>query len=133
MPMAATNVRLELQLFLKIFPNISWNVNHPNAVCSFQIKLACVCGHLTATTFCSQSESEYRRIPTALLASKMLNLQQAAGSGSIELNDLWPQSFSKNGSSKKPMLECNEECAKLERNRRLALALQVSSLNTSLS
>ena len=112
---------------------IPWNVYHPNVVCSFQIKLACVCGHLTATTFCSQSESEYRRIPTALLASKMLNLQQAAGSGSIELNDLWPQSFSKNGSSKKPMLECNEECAKLERNRRLALALQVSSLNTSLS
>jgi hypothetical protein len=53
-----------------------------------QVKLKCACENLTATVLCSQNESEYQRIHTAMLISKMAN----SASGSIVLNELWQDS-----------------------------------------
>ncbi len=58
--------------------------------------------------------------------SQLMRQVQTGGGGSIDLNSALKM---KNGSGRK--LECNEECAQLERNRRLALALQIENPDTA--
>lgn len=60
---------------------------------------------------------------TGLLASKMAQLQ--SGEGTVDLKDL----LGNTAAIKNKSLECNDECALVERNRRLALALQIKNPN----
>lgn len=60
---------------------------------------------------------------TGLLASKMAALQSGE---TVDFKDLLGPSGAGN---KNKSLECNEECALVERNRRLALALQIKNPN----
>lgn len=83
----------------------------PDVVCTTQVRVACECGNRSATLSCS--ENSYSRVTTALLATRMADVQ--AGN-TVSLKEL-----SKNNRK----LECNEECSKLERNKRVALALQI--------
>lgn len=64
----------------------------------------------------------YRKLATGLLASKMAQLQSGQ---SVDFKDLLGNS----NLTKTKCLECNEECALVERNRRLALALQIKNPN----
>lgn len=61
----------------------------------------------------SCAENSYNRVTTALLATRMADMQ--AGN-SVNLADL---------ARRDRRLECTEECGKLERNKRVALALQI--------
>lgn len=86
----------------------------PSIACRDKIKVSCPCGNLKAIRTCAeQSAAEARR---AQLNSIALT---SSDDSSITLPTL--------GKLKTCSLECNEECAKLERNRRLALALQIEN------
>lgn len=71
---------------------------------------------------CEENELSYRKMATGLLASKMAQLQSGE---CVDLKDL----LGKSAANKTKSLECNEECALVERNRRLALALQIKNPN----
>ena len=90
-----------------------------------QIKVQCQCGHRSAARQCSDQTSDYQRLQ---LSSIMNNL----GTGSsIDLADIMGsgsgRGAAKSRSGNPRVLECNEECANIDRNRRLALALQIEN------
>jgi transcriptional repressor NF-X1 len=81
-----------------------------------KVKLNCECGNLTTLLICSANSTG--SMHSGLLAAQIRDLNNG-NSSSISLNI--------NG--KKPgKVDCNEECAKLERNRRVALALQIEQI-----
>ena len=96
----------------------------PGSACREKVKVQCQCGQRVATVSCEEQQSAFRKMATALLASKMTALQLGE---CVDFKDL----LGPNGSSAKQnkSLECNEECALVERNRRLALALQIKNPN----
>jgi len=96
----------------------------PNTLCSEQIKAKCVCGSRTATVICSENEKEHQRIRTSQLASKMADI---ASGNSIDLTDIFYSVPRNEDGVLKTKLECNENCSIIERNRRLALALQIEN------
>lgn len=96
--------------------------NCPVTPCREKIKVQCQCGQRTATVSCEENELSYRKMATGLLASKMAQLQSGE---CVDLKDL----LGKSAANKTKSLECNEECALVERNRRLALALQIKNPN----
>lgn len=83
----------------------------PETACPTQVRVTCECGFRQATIPCS--ENSYSRVTTSLLASQMADVQ--AGN-SVNLGELV---------KKDKKLECNEDCHQLERNKRVALALQI--------
>lgn len=73
---------------------------------------------------CHDFSSDYRRIATAQLASSMQEMQRG---NMVELSDiLGPIKMTNNKT-----LECNDECKLLERNRRLAIGLQIRNPDLS--
>ena len=56
--------------------------------------------------------------------SHLMQQLNSSGGSSVDLVSAMKMS---NGGSKAGKLECNEECSQLERNRRLALALQIEN------
>lgn len=82
------------------------------------MKLNCDCGHLTSLVICSSTSSA---LHLSLLAAHMRDLNNGNGS-LINLKEL---------NKKSNKIDCNEECAKLERNRRVALALQIENPDIS--
>ena len=86
------------------------------------MKVKCQCGNLSRIVICCENEREYRRIRTSQLAAQM-RLRDDDDS-TVITND-----FSGKGNTSH--LECNEECSQLERNRRLALALQIENPDVS--
>ena len=91
----------------------------PMTTCSEKIKLNCACGHLTALVLCSSANAGMH---SSLLAAQISDLNNGNSSSSISLKDL---------NRKSNKLECNAECAKIERNNRLALALQIENPDLS--
>ena len=91
----------------------------PLTSCSEKIKLNCACGHLTAMVLCSSANAGMH---SSLLAAQISDLNNGNSSSSISLKDL---------SRKSNKLDCNAECAKIERNNRLALALQIENPDLS--
>ncbi|KAJ1528779.1 hypothetical protein ONE63_007163 [Megalurothrips usitatus] len=92
----------------------------PDIPCKEMVKVTCECGHRSAMRPCAENTKEYQRIATSLLASKMADVQLGH---SIDIGDIMG-----NASTKKlylKSLECNEECKVIERNRRMAIGLQI--------
>eukprot|EP00095_Tigriopus_kingsejongensis_P004653 maker-scaffold29_size597861-snap-gene-4.38 protein:Tk04653 transcript:maker-scaffold29_size597861-snap-gene-4.38-mRNA-1 annotation:"protein shuttle craft" len=89
----------------------------PSTSCKEKIKVTCQCGHLKATKTCSDQTSEFKRMQMSVLMSQLGNSQT---SSSADLASLM-------GKTKGKTLECNEDCDRLERNKRLALALQIEN------
>jgi len=85
----------------------------PDTPCTTQVKITCSCGHRQAGVPCS--DNAYSRVTTALLATRMQDMQ--AGN-SVDLAEL---------AKRDRKLECNDECLKLDRNTRLAAALQITN------
>lgn len=87
--------------------------------CMEKVKLNCECGNLTSLLICSTNSTG--SMHSGLLAAQIRDLN-LGNSSSISLNI--------NG-KRSGKVDCNEECAKLERNRRVALALQIENPDMS--
>ncbi|KAG7176998.1 protein shuttle craft-like [Homarus americanus] len=93
----------------------------PDTSCKEMVKISCECGHRKATLQCSDNDREYRTLATSLLASQMQNMNNGC---SVDLSDIFTATARPD---KLKRLPCNEECQTAERNRRLALALQIEN------
>uniref|UniRef100_A0A1B6EVN5 Protein shuttle craft n=1 Tax=Cuerna arida TaxID=1464854 RepID=A0A1B6EVN5_9HEMI len=93
------------------------------APCKENVVVTCECGHRSMSRPCYENNSEYQRIATSLLASKMADVQLGR---SVNLDDMQgPRKFTIKS------LECSEECRVVERNRRLAIGLQIRNPDLS--
>ncbi|XP_069015721.1 transcriptional repressor NF-X1 [Embiotoca jacksoni] len=91
----------------------------PRTTCAAKVALQCDCGRRKETVFCTEAASSYQRYAAIAMASKLSDMQLG------ESMDIGPLFTKKE--LKQTRLECDEECATLERNRRLAEALQIDS------
>ncbi|XP_012532669.1 protein shuttle craft [Monomorium pharaonis] len=92
----------------------------PDTPCKEMVKVTCQCGHRTMSRVCADNAKEYQRIASNILASKMADMQLGH---SVNLEEVFGQGAKKQNQLK--TLECNDECRIIERNRRLALGLQI--------
>ncbi|KAL0122646.1 hypothetical protein PUN28_007399 [Cardiocondyla obscurior] len=92
----------------------------PDTPCKEMVKVTCQCGHRTTSRVCADNAREYQRIASNILASKMADMQLGH---SVNLEEVFGQGAKKQNQLK--TLECNDECKTIERNRRLALGLQI--------
>ncbi|KYM96321.1 PREDICTED: protein shuttle craft [Cyphomyrmex costatus] len=92
----------------------------PDMPCKETVKVTCQCGHRTMSRACADNAREYQRIASNILASKMADMQLGH---SVDLEEVFGQGAKKQNQLK--TLECNDECKTIERNRRLALGLQI--------
>ncbi|XP_008557896.1 protein shuttle craft [Microplitis demolitor] len=91
-----------------------------NTPCKEMVKVTCTCGHRTMTRACAENSREYQRIASGILASKMIDMQLGH---SVDLEQVFGQGARKQNQLR--TLECNDECKTIERNRKLALGLQI--------
>lgn len=82
----------------------------------------CQCGNRTATRTCTDTASDFKRLHMAAI---MTNIQSSSSS-SMDLSELMSSGSTKKAKNNRT-LECNDECAHIERNKRLALALQIEN------
>ncbi|KAH8039640.1 hypothetical protein HPB51_008233 [Rhipicephalus microplus] len=104
---------------------------HPGTPCSVAstcktlVSISCECGRRLEKLPCGSSEaqqSSFHQLSASLLASKIKDIQLGESvdiSRTTVLISFWPR------------LDCNEECAVLERNRRLANALHIQNADVS--
>ncbi|KZC08714.1 Protein shuttle craft [Dufourea novaeangliae] len=92
----------------------------PDVPCKEMVKVTCQCGHRMMSRVCAENTKEYQRIASSILASKMADMQLGH---SINLEEVFGQGAKKQNQLK--TLECNDECKLIERNRKLALGLQI--------
>ncbi|XP_035468809.2 transcriptional repressor NF-X1 isoform X2 [Scophthalmus maximus] len=91
----------------------------PRTTCTAKVALQCDCGRRKETAICTEAASSYRRYAAIAMASKLSDMQLG------DSMDIGPLLTKKE--LKQTRLECDQECATLERNRRLAEALQIDS------
>ncbi|KAM9839531.1 transcriptional repressor NF-X1 [Aulostomus maculatus] len=89
----------------------------PRTTCTAKVALQCDCGRRKETVVCTEAASSYQRYAAIAMASKLSDMQLG------ESMDIGPLLTKKE--LKQTRLECDQECATLERNRRLAEALQI--------
>uniref|UniRef100_A0AAY4BES7 Transcriptional repressor NF-X1 n=1 Tax=Denticeps clupeoides TaxID=299321 RepID=A0AAY4BES7_9TELE len=97
----------------------------PRSTCTTKVELQCECGRKKEMVPCTEAFSSYQRYAAIAMASKLSDLQLG---DSVDIGQLIPK--------KEPtltQLECDQECATLERNRRLAEALQIDQSNDPFS
>ncbi|XP_054741461.1 protein shuttle craft [Anastrepha obliqua] len=91
----------------------------PDTPCKEMVEVQCDCGNRKQMRLCHDLAREFSRIATAQLASSMAEMQRG---NYMELSEiLAPVKINKTNKT----LDCNEECRLLERNRRLAIGLQI--------
>ncbi|TRY83585.1 hypothetical protein DNTS_003485 [Danionella cerebrum] len=88
----------------------------PPSVCSAKVAVQCDCGRKKETVPCAEASNSYQRYAAIAVASKLSDIQLGE---SVDIGPLTKKE------QKKARLECDQECATLERNRRLAEALQI--------
>ncbi|KAK9294261.1 hypothetical protein QLX08_011082 [Tetragonisca angustula] len=98
----------------------------PDTPCKEMVKVTCQCGHRTMSRVCAENSKEYQRIASSILASKMADMQLGH---SFNLEEVFGQGVKKQNQLK--TLDCNDECKIIERNRRLALGLQIANPDLS--
>ncbi|XP_042366487.1 transcriptional repressor NF-X1 [Plectropomus leopardus] len=89
----------------------------PRTTCTAKVALQCDCGRRKETVVCTEAATSYQRYAAIAMASKLSDMQLG------DSMDIGPLLTKKE--LKQTRLECDEECATLERNRRLAEALQI--------
>jgi len=92
----------------------------PSTSCKSQVVISCRCGRKTANALCLSGNvnSAYQSFNAEMLSNQLHNLQSGQ---SIDISKLT------NGEKRPKFLECDEECARLERNKRLAEALGIEN------
>ncbi|XP_028140077.1 protein shuttle craft isoform X1 [Diabrotica virgifera virgifera] len=97
----------------------------PESSCKQMVPVTCPCGLQKSTRPCTEVADEFKNIQMAQLKEKMGSLST---SSTIDLTDIF-------NAPKKPtvlkILECTEECRVLDRNRRLAIGLQIRNPDLS--
>lgn len=97
----------------------------PESPCKEMVEVQCECGNRKQHRFCHDLAREYSRIATAQLASSMAEMQRG---NYMELSEiLAPVKMNKTNKT----LDCNDECRLIERNRRLAIGLQIRNPDIS--
>nr|XP_046227015.1 transcriptional repressor NF-X1 [Scatophagus argus] len=91
----------------------------PRTTCTAKVALQCDCGRKKETVICTEATSSYQRYAAIAMASKLSDMQLG---DSMDIGQ-----FLTKKEMKQTRLECDQECATLERNRRLAEALQIDS------
>ncbi|XP_071340974.1 transcriptional repressor NF-X1 [Trachinotus anak] len=91
----------------------------PRTTCTAKVALQCDCGRRKETVICTEAASSYQRYAAIAMASKLSDMQLG------DSMDIGP--FLTKKELKQTRLECDQDCATLERNRRLAEALQIDS------
>ncbi|KAJ8955604.1 hypothetical protein NQ318_001434 [Aromia moschata] len=93
--------------------------------CKQNVPVTCLCGLQKGTRPCTEVTDEFRNIEMAQLKEKMGDLTKDQ---TVDISDIVSK-------PKKPtvlkILECTEECRVLERNRRLAIGLQIRNPDLS--
>ncbi|XP_053570563.1 transcriptional repressor NF-X1 [Bombina bombina] len=90
----------------------------PPSICTAQVELQCECGRRKETMVCSVASSTYQRITAISMATKLTEMQLG---DTMDIGKLVTKK-----EMKQTRLQCDEECMALERNRRLAEALNIS-------
>lgn len=87
----------------------------PDTACKEKVEVSCLCGNLKAMKPCEQVEYENRKLQRV-----QMSMQQAGDDNATSLKDLI-------GDFKKTtkILECNNDCKTLERNRRLEIGFKL--------
>ncbi|XP_063241650.1 protein shuttle craft [Bacillus rossius redtenbacheri] len=98
----------------------------PSTPCKEMVKVTCECGHRSTGRACSDNVKEYQRIATAMLASKMADMQLGL---SVDIGDILGNPNTQKMALK--TLECSDECKLIERNRRMAIGLQIQNPDLS--
>ncbi|XP_014862688.1 PREDICTED: transcriptional repressor NF-X1-like [Poecilia mexicana] len=91
----------------------------PRTTCTAKVALQCDCGRRKESVACTEAANSYQRYAAIAMASKLSDMQLG------DSMDIGPLLTKKE--LKQTRLECDQECATLERNRRLAEALQIDS------
>ncbi|XP_051796440.1 transcriptional repressor NF-X1 [Acanthochromis polyacanthus] len=91
----------------------------PRTTCTAKVALQCDCGRRKETVVCAEAANSYQRYAAIAMASKLSDMQLG---DSMDMGLLLTKKELKQTS-----LQCDQECATLERNRRLAEALQIDS------
>ncbi|KAM6376358.1 transcriptional repressor NF-X1 isoform 4-T6 [Alca torda] len=89
----------------------------PTTSCSAKVDLQCECGRRKESMICSEASNTYQRIAAISIATKLTDLQLG---DSVEISRLITKK-----EMKQARLQCDEECLALQRNRRLAEALEI--------
>uniref|UniRef100_A0A672HDS0 Nuclear transcription factor, X-box binding 1 n=1 Tax=Salarias fasciatus TaxID=181472 RepID=A0A672HDS0_SALFA len=89
----------------------------PRTTCTAKVALQCACGRRKETVACTEATSSYQKYAAIAVASKLSDMQLG---NSMDIGPLLSKK-----ELKQTRLECDQECATLERNRRLAEALQI--------
>uniref|UniRef100_A0A3P8XS24 Transcriptional repressor NF-X1 n=1 Tax=Esox lucius TaxID=8010 RepID=A0A3P8XS24_ESOLU len=88
----------------------------PRNACNAKVALQCDCGRRRETVVCTEAASAHQRYAAIAMASKLSDMQLG---DSVDIGLITKKEL------KQTRLECDEGCATLERNRRLAEALQI--------
>ncbi|XP_038829249.1 transcriptional repressor NF-X1-like isoform X2 [Salvelinus namaycush] len=88
----------------------------PRKTCTAKVALQCDCGRRKETVVCTEAASAHQRYAAIAMASKLSDMQLG---DSVDIGLITKKEM------KQTKLECDEGCAALERNRRLAVALQI--------
>lgn len=91
----------------------------PDKPCKEKIEVTCLCGNLKEFKSCEQVSYENRKIQRVKLAMQMQDGE------AVELKDIYGDLTKQTVK----ILECNYDCATLERNRRLDIAFKVENPN----
>ncbi|XP_046880248.1 transcriptional repressor NF-X1 [Hypomesus transpacificus] len=89
----------------------------PRNTCTTKVALQCECGRRKEMVPCTEAASSYQRYAAIAMASRLSDMQLG---DSVDIAQ-----FITKKEQKQNRLECDQECAALERNRRLAEALQI--------
>lgn len=92
----------------------------PATPCKAQVNITCRCGRKSASAFCLAGtvNSAYQSFNAEMLTSQLHNLQTGH---SIDISRIT------NADKRPKFLDCDEECSRLERNKRLAEALGIEN------
>lgn len=94
-----------------------------SAPCKATVTIACACGHRSERVSCGEGGPAYNQLSASVLATKIQGIQLGE---SVDIGEVMALSR-----TKPSKLECNEECAVFERNRRLATALHIQNADLS--
>lgn len=101
----------------------------PETPCKQVVKVTCLCKHRSTSRICADNASEYKRLAMAQLASKMSDLALGL---SVPIGDEGCTNITASSLSNALMiLECNDECRIFERNKRMAIGLQIKNPDLS--
>ncbi|CAL4099586.1 unnamed protein product [Meganyctiphanes norvegica] len=96
----------------------------PETVCKEKLKISCSCGLRKVSVQCSDNDREYKAMATNLLATQMQNMNNGL---SVDLSHIFTATARPD---KLKRLPCTDDCQTQDRNRRLAIALQIENPET---